>query len=104
MAEIYAAAEQLGEFLMPCKEQVIVRGRALKFGKALLDPYEGPVHVLDRGPKDLFNEGHARPAVAEGEEDALPVGSGEDEVRFRIAHSVSRIDILRPLVNEGARS
>lgn len=102
MAEIDADTEESRQFLVVGEEKIIVCGHRTEFGEAPPHPQERPVHGSDRDRTNRLDEGHARLAVADGEEDTPSTPSREDEVGFRIADPAPRIDILRSLVDEGA--
>lgn len=102
MAEIDADTEQTRQFLMLRKEEIVVGRHGAKFGKSLLNPEKGTMHVSYRHAKNLFDERHARPSVAHREENAVSTLPRHNEVGFNIADPAPYVDILRSLVNERA--
>jgi hypothetical protein len=73
MAEIYLHSDQLFQFLVFLKEEIVVGGESFPFGKLFLDSHTRLMHVLDRHGMDFLKERVAALAVDEGEEVPGPV-------------------------------
>jgi hypothetical protein len=102
VAEIYLDPEEFFQLFMLPKENVVVGGEGLPFGKPLLDSRAGLVHVLDGHRINLLKERVAALAVDEGEEGARPRLARDDEVAFQVSDPASVGYGERSFIDEGA--
>lgn len=56
MTEVDLDAQELFDFLVSCKQQIIVGGHGLYFGEPLLDTKKSSVNVRNCHVQNLFDE------------------------------------------------
>lgn len=100
MAEIYGDAEQFLKAFVMLQEKIIVGRRRLHLWIPLLDPQKCLFKILDGNREDLLDERLADLAIDNGEEDALPRLSRDNEIEFDVADTAPLICDVRPLFNE----
>ena len=102
MAEVDFHSKQFLKLFMFLQQNIVVGTDTCKFGKSLLDPLECPMHMGNGDIKNLLNEADSDLTAGKGKQDTLSGLPRYDEIRFRIAHALSFLYVLRPFINEGA--